>query len=320
MREETAAVIVPRQLNEESRVKVILPSSSLRATFGFGRAYARGYSLLQKHFSVENSQYWRTDYQRFAATDEERAAEFNEAFRSGKWHAVIAGRGGYGCLRMLAAVDFETIKQRPKLLLGFSDITILQLAMYCKIGLVSLSSPVVASLNNYNIQRLLPLLLGDSAGFDLISPANKRRIEVLQPGKAEGVLLGGNLYSMVQLIGAGYMPRLDNAIFFVEDVNETVDSIDSFLHHLKLAGLLYRITGVIIGDLSLSRKHLFTNQSKWRNLLRQRIASIFRKEIPVISGVDYGHISNSITIPIGVRAELDTESRSLTLLESVTHA
>jgi muramoyltetrapeptide carboxypeptidase len=320
MREETAAVIVPKQLDEKSRVKVILPSSSLRATFGFGRAYSRGYSLLQKHFSVENSQYWQTDYQRFAASDEERAAELNEAFRSGKWHAVIAGRGGYGCLRMLPAVDFETIKQRPKLLLGFSDITILQLALYCKIGLVSLSSPVVASLNNDNIQGLLPLLLGDSAGFDLIPPANKKRIEVLQPGKAEGVLLGGNLCSMVQLIGAGYMPRLDNAIFFVEDVNETVDSIDSFLHHLKLAGLLYRITGVVIGDLSFRRKHIFTNQSKWRNLLRQRIASIFRKEIPVIMGVDYGHIGKSITIPIGVRAELDTESLSLTLMESVTHA
>jgi muramoyltetrapeptide carboxypeptidase len=320
MREETTAVIVPRQLDEKSRVKIILPSSSLRATFGLGRAYARGYSLLEKHLTVENSKHWRNDYQRFAATDEERAAEFDEAFRSGKWHAVIAGHGGYGCLRILPAVDFETIRQRPKLLLGFSDTTILQLAIYCRTGMVSLSSPVVASLNNDNIQRLLPLLLGDSAGFDLIPPANKKRVEVLQSGKAEGVLLGGNLYSMVQLIGAGYMPRFDNAIFFVEDVNETVDSIDSFLHHLKLAGLLYRITGVVIGDLSLRRNHLFTNQSKWRNLLRQRIASIFRKEIPVISGVDYGHISKSITMPIGVRAELDTESRSLTLLESVTHA
>jgi muramoyltetrapeptide carboxypeptidase len=313
-------VIVPKRLGEKSCIKVVMPSSSLRTTFGFRRAYARGYGLLEKHFSVENSEFWQTDYQRFAATDEERAAEFNEAFRSGKWHGVIAGRGGYGCLRMLPAVDFETIKQRPKLLLGFSDITILQLALYCKTGLVSLSSPVVASLNSDNIQRLLPLLLGDSAGFDLIPSASKKRIEVLQPGKAEGILLGGNLFSMVQLIGAGYMPRLDNAIFFVEDVNETVDSVDSFLHHLKLAGLLYKITGVVIGDLSLRRKHIFTHQSKWRNLLRQRIASIFRKEIPVIAGVDYGHVGNSITIPIGVRAELDTESRSLTLLESVTHA
>jgi muramoyltetrapeptide carboxypeptidase len=313
-------VIVPKQLDDKSRLKVILPASSLRGTFGLGRSYARGYDLLQKYFTVENSQHWQTDHQRFAASDEKRAAEFNEAFRSGKWHAVIAGRGGYGSLRILPAIDFELVKQRPKLLLGFSDITILQLALYCKIGLVSLSSPVVASLSENNIERLLPLLRGDSTGFDLIPLANKKRVEVLQPGKAEGVLLGGNLSSMVQLIGAGYMPRLDNAIFFVEDVNETVDSIDGFLHHLKLAGLLYKITGVVIGDLSLRRKHIFTNQSKWRKLLRQRISSVFRKEIPVIAGVEYGHIGNSITIPIGVRAELDTESRSLTLLESVTHA
>jgi len=313
-------VIVPRQLDDKSRIKVVLPSSSLQATLGFRRAYLRGYRLLQQHFEVEGSSYWQSEHLCMAASDEERAAELNEGFRSGKWNALIAGRGGYGCLRMLPAVDFEMIKLRPKFLIGFSDLTILQLALYCKIGLVSLSGPMVTTLNADTIQRLLPLLLGDSAGIDLIPPANKKHIEVVQPGKVEGVLLGGNLCSMIHLIGTGYMPRLDNTILFVEDVNETVDAIDRYLHHLKLAGLLYKVAGVVIGDLSLRSSHVFASRSKRQQLLRQRLAPIFRKEIPIIAGVEYGHLNRSITIPLGVRATLDTDSLSLTLSESVTHA
>ncbi|MCX6832848.1 MAG: LD-carboxypeptidase [candidate division Zixibacteria bacterium] len=313
-------MIVPKRLGEKSRIKVVLPASSLRVGTGMTRAFARGYDLLQKHFVLENSKFWKNDHQTFAASDEERAAELNEAFRSLKYDAIIAGRGGYGCIRILSLLDFKVIAERPKALIGFSDITIPQLAVYAKTGLASLSGPTVASLNDDNIQCLLRLLTADSAGLDLIPAANKKRIQVLQPGQAEGVLLGGNLSSLMQLIGTGMLPRLDNAIFVFEDISRTVDFIDASLHHLRLAGLLYKVTGVVIGDISFFSKSIYPSQAKWRKLLTQRMSSIFRKEIPVIMGVDYGHISKSITIPIGVKAELDTESRSLTLMESVTHA
>jgi muramoyltetrapeptide carboxypeptidase len=283
-------------------------------------AFTRGYDQLQRHFVLENSKFWKNDYQTFAATDEERAAELTEAFRSPKYDAIIAGRGGYGCIRILSLLDFNVIFERPKALIGFSDITIPQLAAYAKTGLASLSGPTVTSLNKDNIQYLLRLLTADSAGLDLIPAANKKRIQVLQPGQAEGILLGGNLSSLMQLIGTGMLPRLDNAIFVFEDISRTVDFIDSSLHHLKLVGLLYKVKGVVIGDISFFSKSLYPSQAKWRKLLTQRLSSIFRREIPVIMGVDYGHIDNSITIPIGVRAELDTESLSLTLMESVTHA
>ena len=312
-------MIVPKRLSEKSRIKVILPASSLRLGTGVTRDFAKGYDLLQKHFVLENSEFWKNDYQTFAATDEQRAAELNEAFRSPKYDAIIAGRGGYGCIRILSLLDFNVIFERPKALIGFSDITIPQLAAYAKTGLASFSGPTVTSLNNDSIQCLLRLLIADSAGLDLIPAANKKRIQVLQPGQAEGILLGGNLTSMMQLIGTGMLPRLDNAIFYFEDVSRTVDFIDGSLHHLKLVGLLYKVTGVVIGDISFANGSLFPSQAKWRKLLTQRLSTIFRKEIPVMMGVDYGHVDNSITIPLGVRAALDTETRSLILTESATH-
>ena len=313
-------MIVPKRLSENSRIKVVLPASSLHVGAGMARAFARGYNLLQKHFVLENSEFWKNEYQTFAASDEERAAELSEAFRSPKYDAIIAGRGGYGCIRILSQLDFNIIFEQPKALIGFSDITIPQLAAYAKTGLASLSGPTVASLNDDNIQCLLRLLTADSSGIDLISDANKKRIQVLQPGQAEGILLGGNLSSLMQLIGTGMLPRLDNAIFVFEDISRTVDFIDGSLHHLRLAGLLYKVTGVVIGDISFFSKSLYPTQAKWRKLLTQRMSSIFRKEIPVIMGVDYGHIDKSITIPIGIRARLDTESLSLKLMESITRA
>lgn len=312
-------MIVPKRLGEKSRIKVILPASSLRVGAGMTKDFANGYDLLQKHFVVENSEFWKNDYQTFAASDEERAAELTEAFRSPKYDAIIAGRGGYGCIRILSQVDFNVIFERPKALIGFSDITIPQLAAYAKTGLASFSGPTVTFLNENNMRYLLTLLTAESAGLDLIPVTNKKRIQVLQPGQAEGVLLGGNLSSLMQLIGTGMLPRLDNAIFVFEDISRTVDFIDGSLQHLKLAGLLYKITGVVIGDISFFSKSLYSSQAKWRKVLTQRMSTIFRKEIPVMMGVDYGHVDNSITIPLGVRASLDTEARSLILAESATH-
>lgn len=308
----------PRRLNDKSRIRVIFPASSLKSDFGMGRRFARGYRLLERYFQVENSKFWKTDFQGFAATDEERAAEINDAYSSPDIDAIIAGRGGYGSIRLLNLIDFELIKRHPKMLIGFSDISILQLAVYQKTGVISLSSPMVATLNSRQLAHLLPLLTTDSTGLDLIPSPSKRRIEVVNEGRAEGVLLGGNLFSMVQIIGSGFLPRLDNAILFIEDLDETVNRVDSFLNHLKVSGLLYRVAGVVIGSLKWRRKHPLTSARRCSDLFRRRLNVILRTEVPMIVGLNYGHVRDSVTIPIGARAQLDTSTRSLYLLENVT--
>jgi muramoyltetrapeptide carboxypeptidase len=313
-------VTATRRLTEKSCIKVVLPASSLQSDFGMGRGFAQGYDLLQRHFQVENSRLWRKDYQGFAATDEERAAEINEAYASAEVDAIIAGRGGYGSIRLLNTIDYESIQRHPKMLIGFSDTTILQLAIFQKTGVVSLSGPMVATLNDRQLAHLLPLLIADSTGIDLIPPESKPQVEVINAGTAEGLLLGGNLFSLVQIIGSGFLPRLDRAILFIEDLDETVNRIDSFFNHLKVSGLLYRVAGVVIGNLQWRKKHFFSSTRQCTNLFRQRLGTLLRKEVPVIMGLNYGHVRDSITIPIGARAQLDTNTRSLYLLENVTRA
>ncbi len=311
-------MLLARRLNRESCVKIIFPASSLKSGKGMTRLYNHGVSLLEKQFQLEGSRLIASDLNGLAGTDEARAQEINEAFRNPTVHGIIAGRGGYGCLRLLNLVDYELVKQHPKVVVGFSDLTILQTAMFVKAGLVSFSGPMLTTMDAAGRDTLLPLLGADTTGRELIPPAHKDDVEVVNPGTAEGILLGGNLFSLVQLFATGFMPRFENAILFFEDVNETVDHLDSFLNHLKLAGQLYGVLGVVIGDTDWRETSPLTSRKKHDALFRERIKTIFRREIPVIAGLRYGHCDKSMTIPIGARARLDTESRSLTLLQEVT--
>lgn len=307
-----------RRLVAGSRIKTVLPASPLPNS-RMRRQVAAGANLLGRYYFVEPSELVDRARSQDVIPEEERAAELNTALHSRENDAIIAARGGFGCLRLLPLIDFESCKSHPKLLIGYSDFTILQMALFQKAGIPSLSGPMLLSLSEKSMGHLRPLLAGDTTGLDLIPSANKKKMSVLQPGKAEGVLLGGNLFSLVQMIGSGFLPRLDNAIFFFEDIDETIDHIDSFLTHLKLVGQLYKVAGVVIGDVSWRRDKLLATQRETTEKFRSRLMGIFRKEIPVVMGVDYGHVDDTITIPIGVRAELDTDNLSLTLTESVTH-
>ena len=313
-------MIIPRRLDSQSLLKVVFPASSLSSGRNLKRGYNHGVALLEKRFSLEGSRLVDSDQLGFSASDEVRAQEINEAFRSPKIHGLIGGRGGYGALRLLHLVDFETAKQNPKPLIGFSDLTILQCALYAKTGMLSFSGPMLATMDAAGRDALVPLLTADTTDRELIPDDNRDEVEVVNPGTAEGTLLGGNLFSLVQLIGTGFLPRFDKAILFFEDLNETVDRLDSFLNHFKLAGGLYDVQGVVIGDTDWRETTPLKSKKKLDTLFRERIKSIFRREIPVVIGVRYGHCERSITIPFGARARLDAEARSLKLLQEVTVA
>ncbi len=310
--------MLARRLSQQSRLKIFFPASSLKSGKAMTRAYNHGASLMERYFALEGSRLLDSEHNGFAATDEQRAAEFNDAIRSSKIHGLIAGRGGYGTLRLLNLIDYDAVKNYPKAIIGLSDLTILQSALYVKTGLVTFSGPLLATMDAAGRDALLPLLCGDNSGRELLPEDNREEIEVVNSGKADGVLMGGNLFSLVQLIGTGFLPRFDNTILFFEDVNETVDHLDSFLNHFKLAGLLYGVQGVVIGDTDWRETTPLTSSKKHDKLFGERIKTIFRREIPVITGVRYGHCDGSITIPFGARARLDADAHSLKLLQEVT--
>ena len=181
-----------------------------------------------------------------AGDDNARLDDLHAMFDNRSLKLIFCARGGYGTLRLLDRIDYERIRRHPKIIVGYSDITALLLAVHEKTGLVTFHGPVVTELTKNSNRNL-------NSFFDLVSTDESLRLDlnggaVLAPGKTRGRLLGGNLSLISHLIGTPYMPSLKGAILFIEDIGEQVYRIDRMLTHLKLSGHLDDIRGFVMGE------------------------------------------------------------------------
>ncbi|AMV36535.1 LD-carboxypeptidase [Planctomyces sp. SH-PL62] len=255
-------------------------------------------------------------------TDEERAAELNEALRDPEARAVFACRGGYGLTRILDRLDYDALAEHPKIVLGFSDLTGLHLAIGAKCRLVSFHGPMpLASLNREDGDRkyasdLLWRLLrtgtyADSpspeAALTIPAPSPAQRPKALVPGKATGRLTGGNLSLVAATVGTPYQIETKGRILFLEDTHEAAYRVDRMLSQLRLAGLLDGLSGVVLGSFDGADE--------------KELAAVFRdyfadRGFPVLAGFPVGHIPHNAALPYGVPAEIDADAATLRLLES----
>lgn len=253
-----------------------------------------------------------------AGTDEERLAEFNGFLTDAEVETLICVRGGYGVLRILDQIDFETARQHPKLLVGYSDITALQLALYKHAGWVSISGPMVA------VEWHDPAGLACSSFLTLAGPEPHpgpldphSPLTTFVPGLAEGVLLGGNLSLITRLIGTPHLPDLSGAILFLEEVGESPYRVDGLLAHLQLAGILDSLAGVVLGGFTEAE----TEPGKPTLTMEQVFDDYFGDlGIPVCTDLRYGHFHEKVAVPIGVQCRLEAGAKtgSIMLLESPT--
>ena len=225
-----------------------------------------------------------------------RAGAFNRAVA--KHRHFMCTRGGYGSLRLLDRIDYEAAQARPGLLIGFSDITALQLALYSKANWCSLSGPLVVEWGEIP-EGMKAECLALSRGE---LPAPLDQLQPMRPGTHTGTLLGGNLATIVRLVGTPYLPDLDGTLLFVEDVHEPLYRIDALFAQLHLSGLLARIGGLIVGH--------FTRSSPEGDELELDPLEIIADYIapyswPVATGLNYGHFHPRQVIPIGVQARLE---------------
>lgn len=251
-----------------------------------------------------------------ADTDEARAEELHLMLADPEVDALLAARGGYGCLRILPLVDLDIVRAHPKLIIGYSDLTALHLSLLARTGLVGLSGPILVDWTDPQadtIDRFEALVRGADA-VDL-STVGDDRLQPLVAGEAEGPLIGGNLAVLSRLIGTPHLPRLEGAILFVEDVGEAPYRVDAMLAHLKLAGALDAVGGVVLGR--------FTDWSYDRPTLDME--AVFndyfsQAPYPVAYGLPYGHQPKRLSMPVGIQARLqvDAESASLTTMEPLT--
>jgi muramoyltetrapeptide carboxypeptidase len=255
-----------------------------------------------------------------AGSDTQRAEAFNKMVLHPDVDVLLCVRGGYGSLRILDTVDYDAASVHPKVLVGYSDITALQMALFARSGWKSISGPMVAvdwADPDPRTEELFWIVARGGTGP--VETPDGEAMTPLRVGSAEGTLLGGNLSVLTSLIGTPYMPNLEGVILFVEDVDEPPYRVDGWLARLKLSGALERLGGLVFGSFSGCEPRADRPTLSYDDVFRHYAACV---PGPVSSGLVYGHIRRKSTLPIGVRARLTvTDSgSSLDVLESVFHA
>lgn len=305
----------PLPLQPGDTIGVIAPSSAPadpdRLRRGIEQVQRRGYRVLQSPTALSPRGY-------LAGPDPERLAAINHVLRDPEIKVIFCARGGYGALRLLPHLDYAAAQQHPNVLVGYSDVTALQLALYAQSGLPSVSGPMVAvewpDLDAASERQLWALLRGASPA-PLLGPREEVLVPI-QPGSAEGVLLGGNLSVLTRLIGTPYLPDLTGALLFLEDVGEAPYRIDGLFAHLKLAGMLNRLGGLILGGFTEAVPEPGKPSLTLDEVLTDYVADL---PCPVARGLVYGHFPVKSVLPIGVRARLTVtpDTAELTVLEPV---
>jgi muramoyltetrapeptide carboxypeptidase len=243
-------------------------------------------------------------------------------FRDPEVKAIWAIRGGSGCISLLKHLDFGLIRRHPKILLGYSDITALHLAIHRHAGVVTFHGPVASStLSDYSKEHLLAVLSDPRASYTIpMSVENAQRalqepqyaIRTVHGGAATGPLLGGNLSLVSALAGTPYAADFKDSLLFMEEVNEEPYRIDRWMTQLDLAVGLDKAAGVMIGICENCGP-----QGNGSSLTLDETFDVHLQplHVPAVTGYSIGHIRNQFTIPVGVRATLDTDAQTLTLLE-----
>ncbi|WP_078085645.1 S66 peptidase family protein [Microbulbifer mangrovi] len=274
-------------------------------------------------FEVKEGQhlYRRTQY--LAGPDSARAEDFNRMFADRDVDAVFCLRGGYGTPRILPMLDYQLIRNNPKVLLGYSDITALLNAIYHRSGVVTFHGPIAAqNFTEYTLaeyQKVLvhgerPVPLGTPPPFET-APGRvekRNRITRFTGGRARGRLIGGNLSLMASLVGTPFEPDYRGKILFLEDVGEAPYRVDRMLTQLWLAGKLQQVAGIVFGKFTDAETS--GNTFSMEHVLRERTGEL---GVPVVRGLMIGHVEDQTTVPVGAMAELDGDAGTLVLRDAV---
>jgi muramoyltetrapeptide carboxypeptidase len=257
-------------------------------------------------------------YGYLGGTDQERATDVQEMFDDPQVKAIIALRGGYGCLRILNHLDYEHIRTHPKILLGYSDITILLLAVHQMTGLVTFHGPVALStFSPYTVDLLQRVLMKNEPLGEIGEAPGALPIGVSGlSGRASGPLIGGNLTLVAASLGTPYEVDTDGRLLFLEEVGEEPYAIDRHLTHLLLAGKLEGVVGIAIDRMQRcgprDYQPAFATTLSVEEVVSDRLGHLGK---PVGFGLSLGHAADKPTLPIGVMATLDARTGRLSLDE-----
>jgi muramoyltetrapeptide carboxypeptidase len=309
-------VIKPNKLKPGDTVGLVLPATAAfeadEIQFAKEQMEAIGFKVVIGKHAFDKWGY-------FAGHDRDRADDINQMFADDQVNAVVCYTGGWGSPRVLPYLDYDLIKRKPKVLIGYSDITALLNAVHKKTGLITFHGPVGGStFDPFTLDNFRKVVMTAEPAGLLPTPSKKpnelidrtNRILKITNGKATGPLIGGNLTMIATLMGTPYQPDATGAIIFLEDVHEEPYRIDRMLTTLALGQMFDKCAGIVFGR--CSDCGVKGPSFSLEEILRDRFGAL---PVPVISGLSFGHIEQKLVLPIGARATLDADGETLRVEE-----
>lgn len=288
-------LIKPKKLEKGDTISIIAPSGGVESDENLLRATAYikslGYNVKWGKNVLKTNKY-------LAGTDNERLEDLHNAFKDKEINAIIALRGGYGAIRLINKIDYNLIKQNPKIFAGYSDITGLSAMLLKHSGLITYSAPMING--DFGIKSKDKFTIDNF--FKTIATTEKQEIKaqtILKEGKASGITFGGNLATLVSLCGLDFIPN-QKFIFFAEDLNEPVYKLDKmFTQLLNIEEFRKNISGIVFGEF------LDIDNDEWLNSLQKEIVQELK--VPAISGLKITHAREKLTIPIGIESAISND-------------
>ena len=288
-------LIKPKKLEKGDTISIIAPSGGVESDENLLRATAYlkslGYNVKWGKNILKTNKY-------LAGTDNERLEDLHNAFKDKEINAIIALRGGYGAIRLINKIDYNLIKQNPKIFAGYSDITGLSAMLLKHSGLITYSAPMING--DFGIKSKDKFTIDNF--FKTLATTEKQEIKaqtILKEGKASGITFGGNLATLVSLCGLDFIPN-QKFIFFAEDLNEPVYKLDKmFTQLLNIEEFRKNISGIVFGEF------LDIDNDEWLNSLQNEIVQELK--VPAISGLKITHAREKLTIPIGIESAISND-------------
>lgn len=305
------SLLIPPNLPPKGTIGIIAPSGLPQDSVNF---YQSVTLLREKGYRVKFPRNLWPGYGYLADTDKARVDELHKMVADTEVDAIICLRGGYGTLRLLPLLDFEEIRKYPKYISGFSDISLLQNVLLDKIGLPAIHGPVMTSLSKGS-QECFTSMEALFHGYTELM-FRQKGLELLH-GESEvrGQLIGGNLASLVSLLGTPYDFSWKNKVIFLEDIGEPLYKIDRMLTQLRLAGKFEEAAALLIGDFTIDTNHPAAQKRTYTENVWGHIVHIVRhRNIPVIAGVASGHCDENHALLLGAELHIAKRETRITTL------
>ncbi len=312
-------IIKPKKLKKGDTIGLVAPGYAIKP------------EILQKALDTLEEMGFKTfhtsrilgNYGYFSNTDEERVMDVNQMFANPEVDGILCARGGYGCTRILDRLDYNIIRNNPKVLIGFSDITALIQAIYKQTGLVCFHGPVGSTLDDSYSQKYFKKILMKGKDVQTIKNAKLKDPELLgnteyeryliTPGSCQGELAGGSLTLVNALIGTPHEIDFTDKLVFLEDVEEAPYRVDRMLTQLIEGPTFSKAKGIMFGVCKGCDREKEDTNFTLKEVILDRIAPL---GIPAVYGMSFGHVPNNFTLPVGIQAAFNADEMELELLEA----